>query len=39
MSIIVELDNISFSYSKKSFQIEEFSLRLESGKSHLKYKR
>lgn len=28
MSIIVELENISFSYSKKSFQIEDFSLKI-----------
>lgn len=32
MNIIVELDNISYSYSMKSFQIEDFSLNIEKEK-------
>lgn len=32
MSIIIDIENISFSYSKKSFQIKDFSLQIESEK-------
>lgn len=32
MNIIIDIENISFSYSKKGFQIEDFSLKMDSEK-------